>query len=127
MQKVAINHEAPERSRAYLQDATYFERRLWGCLRERSLQGFRFRRQVTLGPYIVDYLCHEARLIVELDEAPDTLRASYDLLRTRYLEKCGFRVLRYWNTSLSHNLEEVLHEIDGHLYAPPTSWSEARA
>lgn len=118
MQKIAVNPEMLERSRGLRQDATYFERRLWGCLRERRLRGFKFRRQVTIGPYIVDFLCHEARLIVELDGSQHSERGSYDLLRTRYLERCGFHVLRFWNSHTTDNLEGVLSEIDSHLFKP---------
>jgi very-short-patch-repair endonuclease len=116
MQKIATNLESLDRARALQNTSTDFERALWVQLRDRRLRGFKFKRQVTLGPYIVDYLCHEARLIIELDGAQHFEQAAYDMQRTGYLERCGFQVLRYWNSDLSNNLEGVLYEVDRCLY-----------
>lgn len=116
MQQVEIRAERFERLKTYQETTTDFERSLWSELQNRQQRGFKFKRKVTLGPYIVDFLCHEARLIIELDGAQHFTRVNYDMQRTRYLERCGFQVLRYWNSDQSNNLEGVLYEVDRCLY-----------
>ena len=86
------------------------ERTLWYFLRSRRLAGLKFRRQVPIGPYIVDFACLEKKVIVELDGGahnfPDHRR--YDSQRDAYLEGQGFRVLRFWNHEVLSDIEAVL-------------------
>ena len=114
--KIATDIDLLTRARTLRREQTPAEMRLWGHLRARRLQGFKFRRQVTIGPYIVDFLCHEARLIVEVDGSQHQARGSYDLQRTRYLERCGFHVLRYWNNEVMLEERSVLEGIHGYLH-----------
>jgi very-short-patch-repair endonuclease len=78
---------------------TKAERKLWWLLRRKQLVGFRFRRQAPLGPYIADFFCAEAKLVVELDGVSHTTdeQIAYDARRTRWLEVHGLRVVRFDN------------------------------
>ena len=94
------------------------ELRLWRILRDRRLSGFKFRRQVPVGPYIVDFLCVGAKLIVEADgsQHAESLR---DNIRDAYLANQGWKVLRFWNNEVLQNREGVLETIYAH--ARPSS------
>ena len=84
---------------------------LWSHLRNRRLQGLKFRRQHPVPPYIVDFVCLESTLIVELDGSQHFVQAPYDKVRDRYLEAVGFKVLRFWNNQLMAETDLVLEEI----------------
>jgi very-short-patch-repair endonuclease len=87
--------------RATMTDA---ERRLWSVLRSRRLQGYKFRRQRPIGPFIADFACIEHRLVVEADGGQH-LEGEYDARRTAWLEARGWRVLRFWNNEILANTE----------------------
>ncbi|MGY6709446.1 MAG: endonuclease domain-containing protein [Rhizobiaceae bacterium] len=91
-------------ARAMRRRPTEAEDRLWHELRGRRLDGLKFRRQVPVGPYVVDFLCAEARLAVEVDGSQHA-DSAHDEKRRRELERRGMRVLRFWN-------DEVLREMD---------------
>src|SRR5271166_6596928 len=80
------------------------ERRLWRLLRDRRLGCLKFRRQVPVGPYIVDFLCVGARVIVEADGSQHADNAR-DEVRDAYLAREGWKVLRFWNHDLLRNRE----------------------
>jgi very-short-patch-repair endonuclease len=84
--------------------------RPWRLLRGRRLGGFQFRRQVPVGPYIVDFLCVGAKLIVEADGSQHA-ESFRDKIRDAYLESQGWKVLRFWNNKVSQNREGVLETI----------------
>ncbi|MGH8059611.1 MAG: endonuclease domain-containing protein, partial [Candidatus Entotheonellia bacterium] len=86
---------------------TEAERTLWQHLRLRQLGGHRFRRQHPLGPYIVDLVCLEKQLVVELDGGQHSAQASYDAERSAWLEARGFRILRFWNDQVLKEIEVV--------------------
>ena len=86
---------------------TEAERVLWYHLRAARLRGYKFRRQAPLGRYIVDFVCFEARLIVEVDGGQHVEQQEYDRQRTAWLEGQGFQVLRFWNTEVLGNVEGV--------------------
>ena len=90
-------------------DQTDVEQRFWLAVRNRRLDGFKFRRQATIGRYIVDFLCVEAMLIVELDGGQHSEEA--DAARTRFLEDIGYRVIRFWNNDVIENFEGVLETV----------------
>lgn len=90
------------------------ERKLWGALRDRQLQGHKFRRQVSLANYVVDFVCLEKRVVVEVDGGQHMDNAG-DEERTAVLEKQGFLVLRYWNNEVLKNLDGVLQVLAEHL------------
>ena len=84
------------------------EMKLWKQLRNRLIGRQKFRRQQPLGKYIVDFVCFEKRLIVEVDGGQHSERAAYDSERTAWLESQGFRVLRFWNNEVLRDVEIVL-------------------
>ncbi|MDP1748825.1 MAG: DUF559 domain-containing protein [Reyranella sp.] len=79
---------------------TEAERVRWTLLKARRLSGWRFRRQVPIGRYVVDFACLSAKLVIELDGSQHVEAAAYDRERTVFLEGMGFRVLRFWNGDL---------------------------
>ena len=85
---------------------TLAERRLWSILRLRGVDGFRFRRQCPVGPYVVDFACLDARLVIEADGCQHMDSVS-DVARDAFLRARGFRVLRFWNHDILANLEGV--------------------
>ena len=91
-------------------NATDAERRLWLHLRARQLEGFKFSRQMPVGPFICDFMCRERRLIVELDGGQHADNAS-DARRTEFLEAEGYRVIRFWNNDVLENVDGVLQVI----------------
>ncbi|WP_428409595.1 endonuclease domain-containing protein [Hyphococcus sp.] len=89
------------------------ERRLWTRLRNKQLGGFRFRRQHTVGPYIADFACVDAMLIIECDGEQhgfDEFRA-HDAKRDAFLQNEGWLVLRFWNSEIHDNMDGVLETI----------------
>ncbi|TGD97970.1 endonuclease domain-containing protein [Methylobacterium nonmethylotrophicum] len=99
------------------------EKRLWWHLRRRlPVEGSHFRRQVALGPYVADFCCLGARLIIEVDGGqhgfPD--QQAYDASRTAALEARGFRILRFSNTDVMHAIDGTLDTIIAALAAPPS-------
>ena len=84
---------------------------LWSRLRAHRLSGLKFRRQQPIGVYVVDFLCPEKRLIVELDGGQHQERVDYDSNRDTWLKSEGYTVLRYWNNEVMENLEGVLEDI----------------
>ena len=98
-------------------DLTDAERKLWSILRSRQFEGVKFRRQQPIGPFIVDFVCQEQRLIIEADggqHADSNSGAS----RTRSLESKGYRVLRFWNNDIVENLDGVAQAIAAALATP---------
>jgi very-short-patch-repair endonuclease len=86
------------------------ERVVWQELRGNRI-GVHCRRQQVLAPYIVDFYCHGARLVVEIDGSPHRQQQGYDMLRDDYLRRCGIRVLRVSNASVRDDLASVIAEI----------------
>jgi very-short-patch-repair endonuclease len=108
-----------DRAKQMRRDATPFEQRLWLALRAKRLNGAKFRRQVVIGRYIVDFACRVPRMtIVELDGDTHARQKAFDGRRTRDLEKCGYQVLRFTNADVAQNLEGVLMAIDEAVTAP---------
>ena len=94
-------------------DMTDVERAVWGALRNRQLEGFKFRRQATVGPFVVDFLCVEAALVIELDGGQHSDEG--DRARTEFLEGRGLRVMRFWNSDVVDNFDGVIEAIRGAL------------
>jgi len=110
-------HFLTTRSRRLRQDSTDAEQKLWSILRNRQMNGFKFRRQVELDGYIADFLCPDARLIIEVDGGQHT--PERDARRTIFLESQGFRILRFWNHDVLQNLDGVHAAIAAALITPP--------
>ena len=83
------------------------ERILWNVLKNRQVAGLKFRRQVPVGEYVVDYLCAEASLIVELNGMSHKGRQSYDAMRTEFLQSLGYTMLRVTNDDVLDDVEAV--------------------
>src|SRR5436305_1230579 len=89
------------------------ELRLWGKLRNRQVAGAKFRRQLPIGPFIADFASTEARLIVEVDgdSHGSEEQEARDAARTAWLERNGWRVIRFWTTEVNGHLDEVVEQI----------------
>ena len=93
------------------------ERKLWHALKAHRFQGLHFRRQVPIGPYIADFLCHEAKLVIEVDGAQHgfTARAQVDRKRDRWFASQGYKVLRFCNADVLKETTSVLDTIYAHM------------
>jgi adenine-specific DNA-methyltransferase len=92
------------------------ERAIWQMFRSRQIEHLKFRRQVPIGRYVVDFICHESRLIVEIDGGQHDSMASTETARTEVLQAQGYRVLRFWNNDVLANIEGVHALIVQHLH-----------
>jgi very-short-patch-repair endonuclease len=112
------------RARRLRRDQTMAERKLWWRLRELPISTSHFRRQATVGPYYIDFACHQRRLAIELDGGQHAFpqRVASDVKRTAYLRSQGYRVLRFWNDEILHNIDGVLTVIlaASEQQSPPT-------
>ena len=100
-------------ARLLRRNKTIAERHLWSRLRNGQINDAKFRRQHPVGYYIVDFLCVEKRLVLEIDgnQHKEEPIVANDLERTRYLESRGFRVLRFWNGDVLNDIDGVLAKI----------------
>ncbi len=107
--KAGNRRHVPEQHRDYARamrsDSTKAENVLWQALRNKQLSGFKFKRQVPIENYIVDFVCFESRLVIEVDGSQH-IESEYDKVRDAALTAAGFRLLRFWN-------DEILKNIDG--------------
>jgi len=99
-------------------DSTDAERVLWYRIRAHRLNGQKFKRQEAIGSYIVDFVCHEAKIAVELDGSQHFESAS-DKQRDGWLTSQGFQVLRFWDNEVLTNIEGVLETIASRLSPSP--------
>jgi very-short-patch-repair endonuclease len=92
---------------------TEAEKRLWFKLRDKQLKDVKFRRQVPIGNYIVDFVSFEKKLIIEIDGNPhrETQTRVNDTQRSLWLQEQGFKVLRFWNSEIENNLDKVVRKI----------------
>ncbi|MDP3994034.1 MAG: endonuclease domain-containing protein [Candidatus Doudnabacteria bacterium] len=100
-------------TRLLRKNQTPWEQKLWKVLRNRGLEGLKFRRQFIIGDYIVDFCCLEKKLVIELDggQHNQTPNIESDRKRQRQIKSLGYRVLRFWNTEVDSNLEGVIQTI----------------
>ena len=108
MKRLALRPDAILRARTLRRDMTPQERKLWRALKE-NFPNAHFRKQVPMGLYTADFAWHTAKLVIEVDGGQHGTDAgrSHDTVRTRYIEAQGYRVIRFWNTDIVHNLEGV--------------------
>jgi very-short-patch-repair endonuclease len=101
------------RARRLRREITLAERKLWWHLRRIPMEHSHFRRQATIGPYFVDFTCHDVKLVIEVDGGQHNMddRRAKDLERTKFLESQGYRVLRFWNHEVLGNTEGVIESI----------------
>jgi adenine-specific DNA-methyltransferase len=102
---------AREFARALRRQMTDAERLLWRHLRNRELGGWKFRRQYPVGPFIVDFICVEKNVVIEVDGGQHAENEALDLQRSAYLNRMGYRVLRFWNNEVLQETEAVLTAI----------------
>jgi very-short-patch-repair endonuclease len=107
------NRKAITRSRSLRIDMTPPERKLWYRLNRRQLDGIKFRRQAAIGPYIADFLTHDAMIVIELDgdTHAETAQRRSDERRTLLIEAKGFRVVRFFNSEVREDLDDVVRRI----------------
>jgi len=120
--KAVFKQRPTARAQELRRNLTRAEARLCKHLSRRQLGGWKFSRQMPVGPYICDFMCREARLVVELDGGQHDERAAQDAARTKTIEAEGYRVIRFWNSDVLGNVEGVLEAVLGALQAcpPPT-------
>jgi very-short-patch-repair endonuclease len=106
-----IQPQRAERARQLRREMTPAEAMLWQRLRAGRLDGFHFRRQQVIGPFIVDFYCHQTNLVVELDGSVHLKQEAYDRERERYLNSHGLRVLRFTNTDVNGQMHAVMAAI----------------
>jgi very-short-patch-repair endonuclease len=116
----ALRHRTARQLR---ESTTVAEDRLWRRLRRFPVSGTHFRRQVPIGPYVADFACMAARLVIEVDGSQHDRddRRLRDEARTRWLEREGYRVLRFWNNDLTANMDGVLEAIYAAICGSPTA------
>jgi very-short-patch-repair endonuclease len=114
------NEQRTARARSLRFRSTDAETKLWNRLRARAIGGHKFVRQEPVGPYIVDFVCRERRLIVEVDGGQHATDPK-DATRTQWLNDHRYRVLRFWNNDVLQNIDGVLEVIANALdaEAPP--------
>lgn len=111
------------RPRQLRKNMTDAERLLWRHLRLRQISGYKFRRQQPIGKYIVDFVCFEKKLIIEVDGSQHSEQLDYDLKRDTWLEKEGFCILRFWDNQVlneTDGVKEIINDALGSPSCPPT-------
>ena len=114
----AISQFKRDAARRLRENSTDAELKLWRYLRRLETRGTHFRRQMPIGNFIVDFACPAARLVIEVDGSQhgDDAHRDRDHSRTRWLETEGYRVLRFWNNEVTHQIDGVLEVIYAELY-----------
>lgn len=102
-----------EKSRQLRKNMTIQERKLWNIIKNRQFFGYRFRRQFPIGEYIVDFVCREMKIIIEIDggQHNEAQNIEYDNKRTVFLENLGYKVVRFWNNEIDNNLSGVYDKL----------------
>jgi very-short-patch-repair endonuclease len=108
-----------KRARALRKNETESEKRVWRGLRLLRREGLHFRRQAPIGDHYVDFVCHRAKIVIELDglhhATPEQMRC--DAERTKFLESVGYRVIRFWNVEA--NADSIAQQIRLLIGPPP--------
>ena len=114
-----------EKANELRKNMTETEKILWCALRRKNLKGYRFRRQHPIDRFIVDFYCHKAKLVVEVDGKihNKVQQKEYDVGRSVELEKFGLKVIRFTNDEVKSNLHEVISQIERQLYDEPEASS----
>lgn len=102
-----FTQELREQAKFFRKNPTLAEKALWAEIRKRKLGGYKFRRQVTIDRFVVDFCCLENKVIVELDGGIHLKQQVDDRIRTAILEDLGFRIIRFGNEEVVSNLEDV--------------------
>jgi very-short-patch-repair endonuclease len=102
------------KARVLRRSSTEAEKRLWNLLRNRTVAGLKFIRQMPIDPFVADFVCRDLMLIIEVDGSQHVDDEAYDRRRTAYLNARGYSVLRFWNSEVLRELDGV-HELIGRL------------
>src|SRR3989304_1627740 len=113
-----MHNKSTNIARTLRKNFTETERLLWKHIRQKQLDGYKFRRQQPIGQYIVDFVNFERKIIIELDGGQHT-EIEKDKERDKFLRDQGFKVLRFWNHEVFENVEGVLEVIKKNLLPPP--------
>jgi very-short-patch-repair endonuclease len=105
------NKELTSYSRANRKNQTDVEKILWHHLRNKQIEGLKFRRQYPVGSYILDFYCIESQLAIELDGSQHIGNKSYDTIRSQYFNKLGIEILRFWDNEIIENIDGVLEVV----------------
>ena len=100
-----------EYARELRKNQTPQEQKFWTHVRNHRFYGLEFKRQYPIGEYIVDFICRQKKVIVEIDGGQHAEQEHYDSLRTTYLEGLGYVVLRFWNNDIDFNFQGVLEKL----------------
>ena len=113
--------ETQEKAKILRKNETKAEKLLWNKLKEKQFHGYKFRRQHPISQFIVDFYCHELKLIIEVDGKihNKSENKEYDESRTAELEKYELKILRFTNDEIENDLEKVLKSISTVLQSPP--------
>ena len=106
-------------ARRLRREATDAERRLWSRLRDRQVDGVKFRRQVPIATFVADFASVEAKLVIEVDGSQHAKAVEADRLRSDALGAAGYLVLRFWNNEVLENIDGIVREIERTLAARP--------
>ena len=98
-------------ARKLRKNQTEAEKKLWKVLRNKQLEGLKFRRQFPFGRYVADFVCNEKKLVVEVDGGQHANQGLEDKKRTKFFEEEGYQVLRFWNNEVLVNIEGVMEII----------------
>jgi very-short-patch-repair endonuclease len=90
---------------------TAAEQAMWHVLKGRQISGLKFRRQHPFGDYILDFVCLESKLVIEVDGGQHSDNKEYDAIRTDVLQQAGLKVLRFWNNEVLQEIEAVKEKI----------------
>jgi|WetSurMetagenome_2_1015567.scaffolds.fasta_scaffold29001_2 very-short-patch-repair endonuclease len=112
--KTRLSEENLRNIRNLRKNSTPQEIVLWSRLKNNNFKNLKFRRQYNIGKYIADFICLERKLIIELDgwQHKEENQERYDQERTKYLERQGFKVIRFWNNEINNNLTGVFLKIE---------------
>lgn len=101
------------KARNLRKNQTKQEQKMWDLLRNRQFNNYKFRRQYVIGNYIVDFVCREKKIVIEIDggQHNEIINIKYDNERTMFLKEAGYKVIRFWNNDIDNNLEGVYKTI----------------
>ena len=108
-----VTTEGVVKARTLRREQTEAERLVWSLVRNRGVEGLKFVRQHPIDPFVVDFLCRELMLIVEIDGSQHSFDADYDARRTTFLNRRGYAVLRFWNNEVRRHLDGVYQVLAG--------------
>jgi very-short-patch-repair endonuclease len=121
-----VDEQLLARAKKMRSEPTYSESRMWSVLRAKQFEGVKFARQVVIAPYIADFVARSLKLIVEIDGDTHALSEAKDARRTAWLERRGYRVIRFTNVEVGSNLEGVAYAIGDALARLPLSQPSPR-